>query len=379
MNHMLRAGLLSAILCALPLNAQVGKIVIAAGTPEDKALQAIGNEQDPQKKLTMYQDFVQNFSSNPVAVVYGNWQLAQYYQTAGDPQKAMEYGEKALAGSPGDLDLLVMQATLAQQLKNGAKVLDYATQGGAAYNAIGKQPKPAGVSDEDFAARVAEDKESEKSSYEFLEAASFDSIVNENDPKTRMSYIERFTPAFPDSRFSDSIASYAMLALSQLNDMPRLMTYADKTLATNPNSLPTLLLLANAYADDSKPGSTAKAITYAQKVIAVAKADAPDADKSRKISAGAAHSTLGYAYMKQDKTQAAIPELKTAVALLKGGDEQSYAVAMYRLGFAYAKLGRLTEAREVLTETARLGGPVQQPAQELLLKVNAARAKGGGQ
>jgi tetratricopeptide (TPR) repeat protein len=367
---------LSILLSAVFLNAQVGKMVIAAGSPEDKALQAISNEQDSQKKLSLYLDFVQTFAANPADVAYGNWQLAQYYQTAGDPQKAIEYGDKALAGSPGDLDILVMQATLAQQLKNGGKVIDYATQGGATYNAIGKQPKPDGVSDADFAARVQQDKDSEKSSYEFLEAAGFDSIASENNPKTRMFYIERFTPAFPDSRFADSIGSYAMISLSQLNDMPRLVAYADKSLAANPDSLPTLLLLANAYADDPKPGSTAKAVTYAQKAIAVAKADAPDADHSRKLSAGVAHSTLGYAYMKQDKTQAAIPELKTAAAQLKGGDDQSYAVALYRLGFAYAKLSKISDARAALMEAVKFVGPVQQPAQDLLSKVNAARAKG---
>jgi tetratricopeptide (TPR) repeat protein len=147
-------------------------------------------------------------------------------------------------------------------------------------------------------------------------------------------------------------------------------------LAANPNNLPALLLLANTYVDDPKPGSLAKAVTYAQKAIEVAKADAPDADRSRKVSAGVAHSTLGYAYMKQDKTAPAIPELKSAAALLNGQDEQQYAIAMYRLGYAYAKLNQVSEARETLQEAVKINGPVQQPAQDLLTKVNAARAKG---
>jgi tetratricopeptide (TPR) repeat protein len=376
MRRALVAAALSFLFCAALLHAQVGKIILPAGSPEDRALQAITNEQDQQKKLTMYLDFVQTFASNPTAVVYGNWQIAQFYQAAGDAQKALDYGDKALAGAPGDLDILVMQATLAQQLKNGAKVVDYATQGGSAYHSIGKEAKPDGMSEDDFKAHAAEEKDSEKSSYDFLEAAAYDSIVNENNAKTRMAYIERFTPAFPESRFADPIGSYAMMALSQLNDMPRLVAYAEKALATNPNSLPTLLLLANAYADDSKPGSTTKAVTYAQKAISAAKADAPDADRSRKLSAGVAHSTLGYAYMKQEKTVAAIPELKTASTLLKGGDDQSYAMALYRLGYAYAKLGKTTEARATLTDAVKMPGPVQQLSQDLLLKVNAARAKG---
>jgi len=120
----------------------------------------------------------------------------------------------------------------------------------------------------------------------------------------------------------------------------------------------------------------AKAVDYAQKAIKEAKADAPDADRSRKLSAGVAHSTLGYAYMKQDKTAAAIPELKMSADLLKGQDEQQYAIALYRLGYAYAKLSKMTEAREVLNEAIKIAGPVQQLAQDLLVKVNAARAKG---
>ena len=190
-----------------------------------------------------------------------------------------------------------------------------------------------------------------------------------------MNYIERFTPAFPDSRFDESIASYAMMSLSELKDMTRVVSYGEKALAANPNSLPTLLLLAGAYVDDPKPGSVGKATTYAQRAIAVAKADAPDADRNRKLSAGVAHSTLGYAYMKQDKTAAAIPELKSASGLLKGLEDQQYAIALYRLGYAYAKLSRVNEARDALTEAAKIPGSVQPLSQDLLTKVNAARAK----
>lgn len=361
---------------ALAGQAQVDKIVIPAGTPEDQALTAITNEQDAAKRLAMYQDFVQNFSANPAAVAYGDWQISQAYQSAGDLPKAMEFGEKALAGSPHNLDIIVSQANLAQQMKDNAKVMQYAAQGGEVFNSIAKQPKPEGVSDQDFATRVDGEKEAVRSSREFLEAAAFNSITEENNAKTRMSYIERFTPAFPDSRFEESIASYAMMSLSELRDNARAISYGEKALASNPNSLPTLLLMANTYSEDSKPGSLAKAATYAQKAIDVAKVDAPDADRSRKVSAGAAHSTLGYVLMKQDKTVAAVPELKSAVALLKGQDDQSYAMAGYRLGYAYAKLNRINEAREMLTEVVKIAGPIQQPSKDLLLKVNAARSKG---
>jgi len=364
------------IWCSFSLSAQVDRIVIAAGTPEDQALSAIANEQDAQKKLGMYEEFVQKYSGNPAAAAYGNWQISQSYQAAGDLQKALSYGDKALAGSPRNLDILVSQTTIAQQMKNNPKVMDYAVKGGDIYNSIAKQNKPEGLSDQEFANLIDEEKTSGKNAYEFLEAAAFNAIADENDARKRMDDIERFTPAFPDSRFQEPIASYAMMSLSELKDTPRVISYGEKTLAGNPNSVPTLLMMANTYVDDPRPGSIAKAVSYAQKAIDVAKADAPDADSKRKLSAGAAHSVLGYALMKEDKTAAAVPELRTASALLKGGDDQSYAIAMYRLGFAYAKLNKVTEAREVLSEIVKMPGPVQQPAQDLLSKVNAARAKG---
>lgn len=357
-------------------NAQMDKIVIPAGTPEDHDLQAITSEQDAAKKLAMYQGFVQKYSSNPAAVAYGNWQISQAYQATGDLSKAIDYGDKALAGSPRNLDILVSQANVAQQAKDNAKLIDYAARGGTVCNSIGKQPKPDGVSDDDFKKQVEEDKSAAKNNCDFLESAGFNAIASENDPKSRMADVEKYSAAFPDSKFQDQVSTYALYALGQLNDQARLVAYGEKSLAANPNSLPALLMLAGSYVDDPKAGSLAKAITYSQKAIAVAKADEPDADKTRKTSAGAAHSTLGYAYLKQDRTAAAIPELKAAATLLKGEDDQQYSIALYRLGFAYAKLNRVSEARDVLMDAVKISGPVQAMSQDLLTKVNAARAKG---
>lgn len=375
-GSMLLVVLLFSVVVSIPnASAQVDRIVIAAGTDEDHALQAISNEQDPQKKLAMYQEFVQKFSANPAAVAYGNWQISQAYQATGDLQKALEYGDKALAGSPHNLDILVSLASIAQQAKDNSKLMEYAAKGGEVCQSIAKEPKPEGMSDEDFTRKVNEDKAAAQSSCDFLETSGFNAIAGETDPKARMADIEMFTAAFPDSKYQEPVSSYALDALSQLKDNTRLVAYAEKTLTANPNSMPALLLLANFYSEDSKPGSAAKAVTYSQKLVDVAKADAPDADKSRKIYAGVGHNTLGFVYLKQEKTAAAIPELKAASALLKGQDDQQYARALYGLGFAYGKLNKLTEAREVLTEAVKMQSPWQAMSQDLLTKVNSARAK----
>src|ERR1700686_3269034 len=177
------------VMAPLPSLAQIENIVIPAGTPEDQALQAITKEPDDQKKLAMYEDFLKQFSSNPAAVAYANWQLAQAYQSTGDLQKALDYGDKALASAPRNLDILVSQTSIAQQLKNNAKLLDYAVRGGEVYNSVGKGPKPEGISDQDYANQSEDQKNSAKTSYEFLEAAAFNVIVDETNPKVRISDI----------------------------------------------------------------------------------------------------------------------------------------------------------------------------------------------
>src|ERR1700722_11763328 len=143
---------------------QLDRIMIPAGTPEDQALAAISSEPDTQTKLAMYQDFLEKFSTNPAAVACGNWQLSQSYQTAGDLEKALAYGDKALAGSPRNLDILVSETGIAQQLKDAPKVMEYSTRGGELCNSIAKQAKPEGISDHEFAQRIEEEKSGAKNS-----------------------------------------------------------------------------------------------------------------------------------------------------------------------------------------------------------------------
>lgn len=70
-------------LLAAQAAAQLDRINIPAGTPEDRDLQAISNEQDAAKKLAMYVEFVQKYPSNLAAVAYGNAQISQAYQPRG--------------------------------------------------------------------------------------------------------------------------------------------------------------------------------------------------------------------------------------------------------------------------------------------------------
>jgi hypothetical protein len=61
---------------------------------------------------------------------------------------------------------------------------------------------------------------------------------------------------------------------------------------------------------------------------------------------------------------------------LKGEDANTYALALYRMGYALAKLNRMAEARQALSEASRMDTPVKGPAQELLGKITKSAGKG---
>jgi tetratricopeptide (TPR) repeat protein len=371
----LRASLpasLLLLLLTLPASGQVSKFLIPAGSPEDQVLQAITSEPDPQKRIVRYLQFVAQFASNPMAVAYGNWQISQLYLAAGDTAQALAYGDKAVAAMPDNLDVLASQVTVAQQMKDNAKILEYAVQGGTAYQGIGKQAKPEGVSDQDFQMHNQRTREALRSTYEYLEAAAYNAIVGESDAKKRMSYVEEFKKAFPGSRYQDQVTQFAIISLQQMNDRAGVVAYGEKELAANPDSVPTLLLLAETMAEDAKTRS--QALEYARKAVTLTQADESSGDPQKQLLAGSARSVLGFVLTMQGNYRAAIPELKAAVAPLKE-QEAAESRVLYCLGLSYAKLRQYTEARTYLTQASQISGPYQKYARDMLEQVNRLRSR----
>ena len=358
------------VLVTLPAFSQ-SKIAIPAGTPEDKALTEISQQTDAAKRLSMLEDFVKQYASNPAAVAYGNWQLSQQYVTS-DPAKAMDYGDKALAAMPDVLDILQTQADLAQQTKDYSRVVDYATRGAVVIKNIEKQPKPEGMSDDEFKSQVASDKAAAAPTYEYLGAAAYNAMAAEPDAKKRIVEIERFTEAFQGSKLIDNANLLAVATYQELNQMPQLIAFGEKSLAANPKNATMLELLANAFAEDPKGTNLAQADTYSRQAIELLKADTSTTAESRQITEGFAHQILGYTLLRQEKRAAAIVELKTASTMLKS-DPAKYSITLYRLGYAYALDKQNANAKQVLTECVSVDGPFKDAARDLLNKVNAAR------
>jgi tetratricopeptide (TPR) repeat protein len=359
------------LLATVAAHAQVTRIMLPAGSPEDKALQAVSAEEDAAKRVAMLQDFLKTYAANPPAVAYGEWQLSQSYSDAGNTANALAHGQKAVELQPGNLDILISLATIAQKAKATDTLMDCVVKGGTAFNGIAKKSKPEGMDPEDFKLRIQQEQEPFRQSYEYLEVIGLNTMVEEKDAKKRMSYIERYIAAFPGSRFEDQVMQLAVYTLGQTNESARLLTFGEKALATNPNSVSMLVALANSLVESSDQTLVVRAESYAHRALDLCSKQVATDENRLALYSGLAHSALGYAMLKQEKNVPAIAELKVASSDLKSTPD-AYSAAMYRLGFAYAKTGKLPEAKATLQEVARMSGPYEQLAKDLLVKVDAA-------
>jgi len=367
-SNRIQATLFLALILAATASAQITQIIIPAGSDADKASAAINAETDAQKRVTMLNDFIKQYSSDKMAAAFGNQLLAQQYQTNGDMAKAMEAAEQAYAAVPTNIDIITTAVSVAQVGKNNAKALDYACKGGELINSIGKDAgsDPAAIE------RVKFEKDKYQQQYDYFETAAYNTVANEDNAKARMGYIDQFTTAFPKSKFAQNVMQFAMLSLQQMNQPAKFAEFGEKLLASNPDDMTTLVMLANVFAQEQSGAHFAKASEYARHAIELAKAK-PD-DKQAQFSAAIAHSALGAIMMRQEKTLPAITELRLAEPALKE-DQEAGGMVLYYLGFGYAKLQKLPEAKAALGDCVKLTGAYKAPCQDILAKVNAAKPR----
>ena len=215
---------------------QNARIVIPAGSPEDKELAAIAAETDASKRTEAYEEFIKKYSDNKPAIAYAEWQLSQDYLTAHDNAKALAWGDKALEAFPNDLDIVVSDCNVAMASKDNGKTVDYAVKGAAVYQSILQQQKPPEVERCRMEEPHHRQENAAKPSCDFLETAAYNAIASEQNANQRMDYIEQFTPAFPKSQFDAQVSQLAMLSLQQLNQPQRLAAYGEQALAANPTA-----------------------------------------------------------------------------------------------------------------------------------------------
>jgi tetratricopeptide (TPR) repeat protein len=379
-------GILTAVflLGAVGLRAQqpCPRLPVVINTPEDKLMLAVNGADTPQAQVDALTKFAtDNADSKFIPCV--NEYLTMTYVKLQDFDKAIEAGEKDLAADYLDVNLLL---NLLKAYVGAGKPSDNA------FDLINKSPQliheEIMTTSTGTAAEVEKAREGAESQAKdiraYVEYAFFQLLPRVTDPAKRLQDLDTFVKTFPDTTNMNQVNVQYFAAYQMSGDAEKMFQYGEKAVASDPNNVSTLNLVADADATAKVP-HLEQAAQYAQKALDLeTKMQKPEGmtdeqfKSSHDLQMGLAHSTLGYVDMQKGarthRVATAIKEFKDASDLL---DENPalQARALYFLGYSYELEYPANHhlAEEALTKAAGMQTPWQVSAQSLLEKVKKAR------
>lgn len=364
-----------------PAAAQIGKtIAVPAGSEQDHALTPIYAAPDNADKITMIDKFMASYGKGDFELL-GDQLYIQTYLAMKDYPKVFEYGDKILALDPEDLPAAVSMVRAAEATGDTERLFgtgEKVSQMIARYKA---QPAPAGTPADQWAATREDGLKKAGADISYVQYAMIQAAYKATDPATKAGLFARYTAAFPDSSYSQGAREQTAFAYQQARDVPKMVASAQAAIAADPNDAPMLLLLADYWSDNQQQVEQADA--NAQKALAVLQqAKKPDNvtdeqwQQQVSIEKGVAYTCLGQVDAIQGRNASAVDNFKQANPLLKS-NAYYYGRNLYRLGYTLAKMRRIAEAREVLTEAVSIDSPFKAQAQATLNKIGgpARRAR----
>jgi tetratricopeptide (TPR) repeat protein len=356
--------------------AQIGKSVsIAAGTPEDKALSDIYAATDPAQKIVLLDKFMSDFGKGDLELL-GDQLYASTYLEQKNYDKALEYGDKALALDPDNLATAVNQVRAAEGKGDSTKLFDSGERVAALLPRYKASPAPEGISAASWDQQKADNLKNAQADIGYVQYTLFKTAYETRDPAAKAALLERYVAAFPDSPYAANAQEATAFAYQQAQNYPKMLAAAQKLLAADANNAGMLLLLADYWSEKGQQLDQAE--QDAKKAIGVlAQAKKPEGVSDEQwqqqvsLQNGLAYSALGQVYVNKNENPAAVEAFKKANPLLKS-NPTSYGRNLYRLGFTLAKMQRIPEARTVLTEAVAVNSPYRALAQQTLTKIGGA-------
>lgn len=366
------------ITAALPAAAQLGKrISVQAGTPEDKELTAINAAATAQQKLALLDKFSAEHPSGDMALMACRLYV-DVYSSLKNYAKVYEYGDKALAIDPNDLQVGVQLVRAAQLQPNNAKLFTYGLEVGKMATRYKALPPPAGFPADEWEAQKKQALTSAQPSIDWVAGVLYHAATTEA-PAKRAADLDRFIDAFPDSSYAQNAEFHIADAYHRAGESEKMLAFVQKRVAANPNDLLMQLLLADYLSTkgtnlDQAEASAKKALdilSTAQKPASMSDAQWQKQSNGQK---GMAYSALGQVYAEQKKNDEAVKAFEQAKPLLEGSTENS-ARNSYRLGYTLAKMKRYAEARAALEEASKPNTQYRALSEKVLRTLPATRRR----
>jgi tetratricopeptide (TPR) repeat protein len=187
---------------ALPAAAQLGKqVVVEEGTPEDAELTAIQNAKGPQQKLALLDKFAAAHPTGDMALMADNLYVS-IYSGQQDYAKAYEYGDKALALDPNNINVAVALVRDAQLQGNTAKMVYYGVRVGGMVARYEAEPAPAGTSPDVWAEEQKQALASAGPLVNWVAQSVYAAIAAQGASAAKTNELTEMAKAFPNSTYA---------------------------------------------------------------------------------------------------------------------------------------------------------------------------------
>src|SRR5260370_5477391 len=337
---------------------------VNAETHEGLLLQQIGQAQDESKKIQLMEQFAsQSPKHEAIGWVYEQMQAS--YLKAGQPDKALEIGDKLVAMDADDLDAAHQNLKAAEAKKDPDLIRKWSNQTSQIAQKVLQSPQPKDADEVDAWKRSVD---FAKQLDTYTEYSLFSGPMQTQDPRKRIDLADALSARNPKSQYLPALAELRFNAYRQLGDNAKALAAAEKTLETNQSSEDMLAYVANQYVEKKRDPD--KVVAYSAKIVELMNTKpkpegASDEDwaKKKKAMSGLAHYMSGITLFDQKKLSAADKELRAALPLVEGNDQLKAATLFYA-GWANYQLKNMADALKFNTQCAAIKSPFQAKAAE---------------
>jgi tetratricopeptide (TPR) repeat protein len=309
-------------LFVLPLLAQRQNFTINVGTPEGQQLQAIGQESDQAKKVTLMEDFLSKYPKHEGAPWVAG-QLEVIYLQQKDYDKALAAADKAYTGGPNEVDLCYNAIKAAEGKNDTEQVRQWAERAVETTQKVTAKPP---TNDDEKA-----DAEHAKEVATYAEYALYSAASKSRDPKQISALGDTLEKINPKSQYMWLVTPRYLASLGGKG-----CSEATKLASGDPKNAEAMLFEADCNWRGNHP---APVISSAEKALEAlnSRPKVEGGNEAGKI--GSANFFIGVGNAMQQRWGPANKSLRSALPALKG--EPTYeANALFTLGLANYSLGK---------------------------------------
>jgi len=335
-------------------------------SPEGQLLQQAGQETDAAKKVTLLEQFINQYPQHE-AVAWAYEQLLAAYVKTKQADKALAIGDK-LAGIPPQCVEDAQQTLKAAELKKDPDlVVKWSGKTAELAQKVIASPKPADADDaESWKARVNYATQVKT----YTEYSLYAMALQTADPQKQIALLEALQQRNPKSEYFAKSADTLFVAYQKSGAIDKAAAFAEQMISAGQVTEDMLLVLTD---DAAKKKDGEKVHEYSTKLVALMESKPKpdgmaDADwtKRKNTILGLAYSLNGKQYFADGKMPQADQDLRKSLPLVEENAALKTEVLFY-LGLSNYKMEKVEDAYHFFKECAAVKSPFQAQANKNLV------------